>query len=79
MQHEPARSYQVRKILRRFHVHSASEAVVTLALLVSYPLLLVVATLPTDTDDRRGKAARPRCVLIDGIAQCPDCGQRPEQ
>ena len=42
----------MRRILRRFHVQRSSEAVVTLALLVSYPLLLVVATLPTDSDDR---------------------------
>ena len=42
----------MRKILRRFHVQSGSEAVVTLALLTSYPLLLVIAALPTDTDDR---------------------------
>ena len=52
MRHEPSRSYQVRRILRRFHVQSVTEAVVTLALLVSYPLLLVIAALPTDTDDR---------------------------
>jgi hypothetical protein len=42
----------VRKILRRFHVQSVSEAVVTVALLASYPLLFVIAALPTDTDDR---------------------------
>ena len=42
----------MRRILRRFHVQRSSEAVVTLALLVSYPLLLVIATLPTDSDDR---------------------------
>jgi len=42
----------VRRILRRFHVQRGSEAVVTVALLVSYPLLLVIATLPTDSDDR---------------------------
>jgi hypothetical protein len=52
MRHEPSRSYQVRKMLRRFHVQSGSEAVVTLALLASYPLLLVIAAVPTDTDDR---------------------------
>jgi len=42
----------VRRILRRFHVQSATAAVVTVALLASYPLLLVIAALPTDTDDR---------------------------
>jgi hypothetical protein len=42
----------VRKILRRFHVQSGSEAAVTVTLLVSYPLLLVIAALPTDADDR---------------------------
>jgi hypothetical protein len=52
MRRVPARSYPVRKILRRFHVQSVSEAVVTVALLASYPLLFVVAALPTDTDDR---------------------------
>jgi len=52
MRHEPSRSYQVRRILRRFRVHRGSEAVVGLALLVSYPLLLVTAALPTDADDR---------------------------
>src|SRR5215831_13317709 len=52
MRHEPSRSYQVRRILRRFRVHRGSEAVVGLALLVSYPLLLFTAALPTDADDR---------------------------
>jgi hypothetical protein len=52
MRHEPSRSYQVRKILRRFHVQRGTAAVVTVALLTSYPLLLVIAALPTDTDDR---------------------------
>src|SRR2546421_12016608 len=51
MRHEPSRSYLVRKILRRFHVQSGTEAVVTVTLLASYPLLLVIAALP-DADDR---------------------------
>ena len=42
----------MRKILRRFHVQSGSEAVVTVVLLASYPLLFVLAALPTDADDR---------------------------
>ena len=42
----------MRKILRRFHVQSGTEAVVTVVLLVSYPLLFVIAALPTDADDR---------------------------
>ena len=42
----------MRKILRRFHVQRGTAAVVTVALLTSYPLLLVIAALPTDTDDR---------------------------
>src|SRR5262249_10993940 len=52
LRHEPSRSYQVRRILRRFHVQHGSAAVVTVALLTSYPLLFVIAALPTDTDDR---------------------------
>jgi hypothetical protein len=52
MRHEPSRSYQVRRILRRFHVQSGSETVVTVVLLASYPLLFVLAALPTDADDR---------------------------
>jgi hypothetical protein len=52
MRHEPSRSYQVRRILRRFHVQHVTAAVVAGALLTSYPLLLVIAALPTDTDDR---------------------------
>jgi hypothetical protein len=42
----------VRKVLRRFHVQRGTAAVVAVALLTSYPLLLVIAALPTDTDDR---------------------------
>ncbi len=42
----------MRRILRRFHVQSGSEAVVTVVLLASYPLLFVLAALPTDADDR---------------------------
>ena len=42
----------MRKILRRFHVQSGSQAVVAVTLLASYPLLLVIAALPTDADDR---------------------------
>ena len=42
----------MRRILRRFHVQSGSEAVVTAVLLASYPLLFVLAALPTDADDR---------------------------
>ncbi|HXZ72209.1 MAG TPA: hypothetical protein VEH31_15260, partial [Streptosporangiaceae bacterium] len=42
----------MQNILRRFHVHRGTAAVVTVALLASYPLLLVIAALPTDTDDR---------------------------
>ena len=53
----------MRKILRRFHVQSGPEAVVTVALLVSYPLLLVTAALPTDADDRL-----PWCWLFLAVA-----------
>ncbi len=42
----------MRRILRRFHVQSGSEAAVTVVLLASYPLLFVLAALPTDADDR---------------------------
>jgi len=42
----------VRRILRRFHVQSGTEATVTAVLLASYPLLFVIAALPTDADDR---------------------------
>jgi hypothetical protein len=52
MRHEPSRSYLVRRTLRHIHVDSGPQAVVTLALLVSYPLLIVIACLPTDADDR---------------------------
>jgi hypothetical protein len=59
MRREPSRSYQVRRILRRFHVQGATQAAVVVALLASYPLLLVIAALPTDTDDRQ-----PWCWLF---------------
>jgi len=52
MRHELSRSYLVRRILRRFHVQSGTEATVTAVLLASYPLLFVIAALPTDADDR---------------------------
>ncbi|HXZ76861.1 MAG TPA: hypothetical protein VEH31_39145, partial [Streptosporangiaceae bacterium] len=43
----------MQRILRRLHVQSATQAAVTVALLASYPLLFVIAALPTDSDDRR--------------------------
>ena len=42
----------MRKILRRVHVRRGTAAVVAAVLLVSYPLLFVIAALPTDADDR---------------------------